>query len=276
MSMIIPSEGSVNSSEAALVQQMAINGTQFSVGALSEGSVYMGNPSKNSADNMGFSESGTGPVPNYVENPGTYMSTELASAEFWKFTPEQDQQLSAIIKADTTYAPKSMESKKTYWENLVKLTSSYTAATGDKTLSPWDMGAKVVAQSQGSRGSGGAGGGPSVSFYETEQVNLSNPSTARSVMDSAIGQYLGRSPNKKEYNNFLATLNGFEEDSPTVTKGVTRNSGGSTSTSTTEQSTKGGVDTTQVAKEFAMRDEDYQETTMETAGISTFLDMLRG
>ena len=71
-------------------------------------------------------------------------------------------------------------------------------------------------------------------------------------------------------------MNGFEEDSPTVTKGVTRNSGGSTSTSTTEQSTEGGVDTTQVAKEFAMRDEDYQETTMETAGISTFLDMLRG
>ena len=144
MSMIIPSEGSVNSSEAALQQQMAINGIPFSAGALSEGSVYMGNPSKNSADNMGFSESGTGPVPNYVENPGTYMSTELASAEFWKFTPEQDQQLSAIIKADTGYAPKSMESKKTYWENLVKLTASYTAATGDKMLSPWDMGGKVL------------------------------------------------------------------------------------------------------------------------------------
>ena len=273
MSMIIPSEGSVNSTEAALAQQAAINGVQFSVGALSEGSVYMGNPSKNNADNMGFSESSTGPVPNYGEIPGTYMSTELASAEFWKFTPEQDKQLSAIMEADTGYAPRSMESKKVYWENLVKLTSAYTASTGDKMLSPWDMGGKVVAQSSGGQR---AGGGPSVSFYETEQVNLTNPSTARRVMDSAIGQYLGRSPNKKEYDKFLATLNGFEEDSPTVTKGVTRNSGVSTSTSTTEQSTKGGVDTTQVAKEFAMRDEDYQETTMETAGISTFLDMLRG
>ena len=273
MSMIIPSQGSVNSSEAALMAQAAMNGVSLMAGAVSEGSGYMGNSSKNDADNMSFTESNTGPVPNYVVDPGTYMSTELASAEFWKFTPEQDQQLSAIIKADTGFAPKSIEDKKTYWENLVKLTSSYTAATGDKMESPWDMGARVVAQS-----SGGAtpGGGPSVSFYETEQVNLTNPSTARKVMDDAIGQYLGRAPDKKEYDEFLKTLNGFQEDSPSITKGVTRNSGGSNSTVNTKQSTEGGVDAGQVAKEFAMRDDQYQETTIETKGIDTFLNMLRG
>ena len=273
MSMIIPSEGSVNSAEAALMAQAAMNGVSLMSGAVSEGSVYMGNPSKNDADNMSFTESNTGPVPNYVVDPGTYMSTELASAEFWKFTPEQDQQLSAIIKADTGFAPRSIDAKKAYWENLVKLTSSYTAATGDKMESPWDMGARVVAQS-----SGGAtpGGGPSVNFYETEQVNLTNPSTARKVMDDAIGQYLGRAPDKKEYDEFLKTLNGFQEDSPTITKGVTRNSGGSNSTTNTQQSTEGGVDAGQVAKEFAMRDDQYQETTVETKGIDTFLNMLRG
>ena len=273
MSSVLPTEGSQSAAEAALAAQLARNNAGAIPPALVEGSVYMGAASKDPADNFGFTESNTGPVPDYGMKLDTFQSVEVASQAFWKFTPEQDKQLSAIMEADTGYAPRSMESKKAYWENLVKLTASYTAATGDNYQSPWDMGGKIVAQSSGGQG---AGGGPSVSFYETEQVNLSNPSTARSVMDSAIGQYLGRSPNKKEYNNFLATLNGFEEDSPTVTKGVTRNSGGSTSTSTTEQSTEGGVDTTQVAKEFAMRDEDYQETTMETAGISTFLDMLRG
>ena len=273
MSMIIPSEGAVNSLEAALQQQAALNGVPYMAGSVSEGSVYMGNSSKNDADNMGFSESNTGPVPNYGIKPGTYMSTELASAEFWKFTPEQDQQLSAIIKADTGYAPRGIAAKKAYWENLVQLTSAYTAATGDKMQSPWDMGAKVVAQSSGGKT---PGGGPSVNFYETEQVNLTNPSTARRVMDDAIGQYLGRAPDKKEYDEFLKTLNGFQEDSPSITKGVTRNSGGSNSTSNTQQSTEGGVDVGQVAKEFAMRDDQYQETTVETKGINTFLNMLRG
>ena len=275
MSSILPTEGAQNAAEAALAAQLARIGAGAIPPALVEGSVYMGAASKDPADNFGFTESNTGPVPDWGLKLDTFQSVEVASQAFWKFTPEQDKQLSAIMKADTGYAPKSMESKKAYWENLVKLTASYTAATGDRYQSPWDMGGKIVAQSSGGRRAGG-GGGPSVSFYETEQVNLTNPSTARRVMDNAIGQYLGRSPDKKEYNEFLRTLNGFEEDSPTVTKGVTRNSGGSTSTSKTEQSTKGGVDTTQVAKEFAMRDEDYQETTMETAGISTFLDMLRG
>lgn len=273
MSSVLPTEGSQSAAEANLEAQLRQNGVGAIPPALVEGSVYMGAASKDPADNFGFTESNTGPVPDYGMKLDTFQSVEVASQAFWKFTPEQDKQLSAIMEADTGYAPRSMESKKAYWENLVKLTASYTAATGDNYQSPWDMGGKIVAQSSGGQG---AGGGPSVSFYETEQVNLTNPSTARRVMDNAIGQYLGRSPDKKEYNEFLRTLNGFEEDSPTVTKGVTRNSGGSTSTSNTEQSTSGGVDTTQVAKEFAMRDEDYQETTMETAGISTFLDMLRG
>ena len=273
MSSILPTEGAQSAAEAALLAQLARNGVGAIPPALVEGSVYMGAASKDRVDNFGFTESKTGPIPDWLMKPDTFQSVEMASQAFWKFTPEQDKRLSAIMEADTGYAPKSMESKKAYWENLVKLTASYTAATGDKYLSPWDMGGKIVAQSSGGRR---AGGGPSVSFYETEQVNLTNPSTARRVMDNAIGQYLGRSPDKKEYNEFLRTLNGFEEDSPTVTKGVTRNSGGSASTSKTEQSTKGGVDTTQVAKEFAMRDEQYQETTMETKGIDTFLNMLRG
>ena len=275
MSMIIPTEGAVNSAEGALAGQMAMNGVPFATGAVSEGSVYMGNSSKKDADNFEFAERDGSPIPDYLVKPGTYMSTELASAEFWKFTPEQDQQLSALIKADTGRAPTSIEAKKLYWENLVKLTSAYTAATGDKMESPWDMGARAVAQSSGGRG-GAGGGGPSVTNFENENVNLSNPTTARRVMDDAIGQYLGRAPEAEEYNEFLKTLNGFEQDSPSMQKGVTRNSGGSSSTTKTEGVSSGGVDRSQVAKEFAMRDDQYQETTMETTGIQTFLDMLKG
>jgi len=234
-------------------------------------SIYMGgkNPGMSLAG-----ESNTGPVPNYSYDPGNFMNVEQASAQFWKLTPEEKLNLSDIMLADTGYRPKTLGSQKAYWESLVKLTGEYQSATGTAKWSPWDMGG-LVAQTSTTPPGGGGGSGPSTNIYETSQANLSNPSTARGILDSAIGQYLGRPPDQKEYSKFLDTLNGFQTDNPTVQKQIVKNSGGQNATIVTDGKTTGGVDARQVAKEFAMNDDQYAETTVSTTGVDAFLELLR-
>jgi hypothetical protein len=123
--------------------------------------------------------------------------------------------------------------------------------------------------------SGGGAGGPSTTVYKDEQVNLSDPSTARSILDTTIGRYLGRSPNQKEYKSFLQALNAMEEATPAVSERVTRSSGGTNQTVTSKGKSTTGLSREQFATEYAKSEEDYAETQLSTTGLQAFLGMLK-
>tara|TARA_B110000495_G_scaffold203004_1_gene224976 strand:+ start:2964 stop:3851 length:888 start_codon:yes stop_codon:yes gene_type:complete len=259
----------------------AANGLTY----VSSGQVYLGGgleytrkddkTGQNKLQDGGLGSSPTAPAMAYPT-----VSVDAAQRQFWSLSADEMMQIDGYIQAETGSAPKTMASRKKFWDDLVLMTSEYSSSTGNDKWSPWDMGALSASKSTvAAGGGGGAYTGPSTTIYETNQVNLSNPTTAREVLDGAIGQYLGRAPNKKEYDNFLATLNGFEEDSPDYSRQVRKSSGSgnpASQTVDTDAVSSGGVNASQVAKEFAMRDEQYQETSVETKGIDTFLNMLRG
>lgn len=47
-------------------------------------------------------------------------------------------------------------------------------------------------------------------------VNLTDPTTARAIVSSAMQQYLGQDPSSDQVNEFVNTLQKFEKDNPTV------------------------------------------------------------
>jgi hypothetical protein len=116
-------------------------------------------------------------------------------------------------------------------------------------------------------GGGGGGGGPTTSI--NTNVTLTDPDTARTLLDQALSSYLGREATPQEQKKFLAALNEHEKASPTVTTSVT-NAAGQVVTSST--STQGGANSADFAKEFAQKKEGFSEYQAAT----TFLDAFMG
>ena len=106
--------------------------------------------------------------------------------------------------------------------------------------------------------SGGGGGGP------TKAVNLTDPDTANTLLDQALGTYIGRAANDTEKQMFRKALKEHELKNPskTTVQGDTAiKSGGSNSAT--------------FAKDFAQQQEGSAEFTAATSLMDTFIDALK-
>jgi hypothetical protein len=207
---------------------------------------------------------------------GALFTVSQANAAIWDWDKKQMDDFNDLVEDGTGSRPKTFEQSKQAWERMVGYAGSYSSDSGTPT-SPFKIADMIAERSRnmGSPGSGGAGGGPSTTVYKDETVNLTNPSTARGVLDSALGKYLGRMPSPKEYKSFVGALTMAEDASPNTSERVTRNSGGTNQTITNKGKTGGGVDRNQFATEFAKSDEDFAETQLSTTGVQAFLGMLK-
>jgi len=207
---------------------------------------------------------------------GALFTVSQANAAIWDWDKKQMDDFNDLVEDGTGSRPKTFEQSKQAWERMVGYAGSYSSDSGTPT-SPFKIADMIAERSRnmGSPGSGGAGGGPSTAVYKDEIVNLTNPSTARGVLDSALGKYLGRMPSPKEYKSFVGALTMAEDASPNTSERVVRNSGGTNQTITTKGKTGGGVDRNQFATEFAKSDEDFAETQLSTTGVQAFLGMLK-
>lgn len=251
-----------NPYEAQLAQQMGLTGITGDPRAVG-GMIYMGSD---------YDTSYRVPKRGIYGDTGMF-TVDQAQALVWRLDPAQIKRFDDAIEAGTGYRPTTFEQRKSQWSKMIGFAGEYASATG-QNKSPFEI-AEMLAQQSDPRDRGGAGGGPSVTSYSEEQVNLTNPSTARSVLDSTLGRYLGRSPNTKEYQAFLQALNANEEASPSMSQRVTRSSGGTNQTVTTKGKSSGGVSREQFASEFVKGEEDYAETQLSTTGLQAFLGMLK-
>jgi hypothetical protein len=112
----------------------------------------------------------------------------------------------------------------------------------------------------------GGSGGVSVSFQKS--VRLTDPGSARKLVDTALGQYLGRAATPEEQKTFLKALNVQEQEDPTMTKSVTNSAGRTSSTSST---TTGGFDPAVFAEEYAQGQEGAGEFKAATSLLDTFI-----
>jgi hypothetical protein len=104
----------------------------------------------------------------------------------------------------------------------------------------------------------------------SKQVDLTDPDTARGVLDNALETYLGRKSGPQDQAAFLAALQQHERANPEISRTTQVTSPGQTSGGNTTQTslTKGGSDATQYAEDYARG----QEGAAEFQAASTYLD----
>lgn len=124
-------------------------------------------------------------------------------------------------------------------------------------------------------GTGGGGGGPVKSTSETTSITISNPTSARGLVDNALSTYLGRRATPEEYATFRRALNAAERKNANVstTSSVTSRGGGGTMSKTSSTST-GGIDRGRFAEEWAMKQEGSAEYAAATTVLNTFMKLL--
>lgn len=164
--------------------------------------------------------------------------------------------------------------------------ASYALTYEGRRVSPLDIFESVVSSetasgagaSGGGGGGGGAGGGggPTTSISTTTSVNLTDPSTARGLVNQALTQYLGREANAKEQEAFLRALNAQERMNPTVTRqrSVSQSSG-STVSQTQDVMSQGGFNPSTFAQEYAQGQEGAAEFQAATGLLDSFMSALK-
>lgn len=168
--------------------------------------------------------------------------------------------------------------------------SAYANANMDMRVTAIDATAQLLAddasnglapdgsQVSGSGGRGGGGySGPVTTMQRTRSVNLTDPMSARKLVDDALSSYLGRRANADEQERFLQTLNKAERRAPTVTSQVSTTTPGGPAMTTVESEvmSSGGFNPTVFAEEFARGQQGAGEYQAATTYLDTFIDALR-
>ncbi len=162
---------------------------------------------------------------------------------------------------DKSYVPK-------FYGRAVKA-SAYQYTYNQKKITPLDAYAFIVAEDARAGASAvSGGGGGAVSRSVSTQVNLTDPGSARKLVDDALSQYLGRRANPNEQAKFFKALNVMERESPVVT--TSTRSGSSASTVS-----EGGFNPSTFADEWARGQQGSGEYQAATTYLNAFIDSLK-
>jgi len=218
-----------------------------------------------------------GANPNY----NAFIYTQNGQPVYWDVSSgkkrfdilNREQQDNLIASMDSAYGKgkwKYADMRKG-WDAALDMSASYKAAYG-QDVSVFDtFAARAKANSSngmtmgGVLGGGGAGG---VSSSISKSVQLTDPTTARGLIDNALSSYLGRKANTKEQQAFFKALNVQEQRNPTITSTTSVSGKGSSSSSST---TTGGFSPSTFAQEWAAGQEGSGEFQAATSLLDTFI-----
>ena len=163
------------------------------------------------------------------------------------------------------------------WGDAADMSASYMSINGSY-VSVFDTFARL-AQMRASNGltmggrvaTGGGGAGGPVTSTQTS-IRLTDPTTARGLVDSALNNYLGRNATDKEREAFRKALNMKEQAAPTVTQQTTTPTG--KRSSSTVSTTTGGFDPATFAKEYAAGVEGAGEFQAATSLLDSFIQAI--
>ena len=141
-----------------------------------------------------------------------------------------------------------------------------------------DDAANGLAPDGSEMGAGGKGyTGPVTTVQQTRSVNLTDPMSARKLVDDALEGYLGRRATSKEQETFLQSLNQRERQAPSVTtqRAISTPRGPGMTTVESEVLSEGGFNPTVFAEEFARGQQGSAEFQAATTYMDAFIDSLR-
>jgi len=147
-----------------------------------------------------------------------------------------------------------------YWEQAIS-GANFALYAQNQYLGVPDVFDVMVGEAQKQQAAAGGGGGGPSTF---RQVRLTDPQGARTLIDSALEQYLGRKATAKEQREFLKALNVQEARNPTVT---TSGAGSSVTT--------GGFNPATFAEEYAQGMEGSAEFQAATTFLDSFINALK-
>jgi hypothetical protein len=202
------------------------------------------------------------------------MSVQQAQMEFDRFDPMQAKEWGELTRQYVGYKNvPSLERQRSMWNQMIGLAGAASSAWG-RNVSPWEMLRSGVERSPARQQGQGRYTGPVTVTDTSRVVNLSNPSEARSFLDGALANYLGRAPSPKEYQTFTKALNAAQEAEPEITRSVTTTTPGrATQTRTSDVRREGGIVPGQYATEWAKSQEGVAETQAGTTLLNAFLEM---
>jgi hypothetical protein len=134
-------------------------------------------------------------------------------------------------------------------------------------------GAKSGGGGSGGGGGGGGSGGVSTSHSTSTSLNMTDPDTARGLVDQALSQYIGRKATTQEQQAFMQALKVHEQkNAGTTTTDSTTVSDGSGNSNTTSSSTgTGGFNAQQFAQEYAAGNKGAAEYQAATTYLDEFI-----
>lgn len=103
------------------------------------------------------------------------------------------------------------------WESAVDEAANYRAA-GKENVTPWDA-VRVAADFGGGPGSK-KGGFTGSKTQRSQSVDLTDPTTARAMVNDVLSRRLGREATDDEVRAFTETLNAAERANPTITETI--------------------------------------------------------
>ena len=189
-----------------------------------------------------------------------YQSVESLSKVDYQALPQNFRD-ALYRQATVSYGyPPPMQNMNSFWVGQVNAAAQYQTRTGER-VSPIELYDYVYKDSLSSTdGNSGRGG----LAAPTKAVNLTDPDTANTLLDQALGTYIGRAANDTEKQMFRKALKEHELKNPskTTVQGDTAiKSGGSNSAT--------------FAKDFAQQQEGSAEFTAATSLMDTFIDALK-
>jgi hypothetical protein len=144
-----------------------------------------------------------------------------------------------------------------------------------KKITPWKA-AELMSQGGGDRRYGSSGGAFTGNRSSTStSVDLTDPATAKAIMNDRLSQALGRAARPEELSQFVQVLNSAERANPTVTTSNTRyDQGEAVSQSSTTSGGLTGAGRSQMVLDRAQALPEYGAVQAATTYFNATVDAL--
>lgn len=241
-----------------------------------DGRVYLGPSYDQPARTETINIPKRGPMQREIPARQTTFSIDQAELMYVTFDDQQMDEWEELATAVVGYTP-APNYQQSLYRDAVQFVAAYQKATGE-LMTPQDYMRRLAERAQARGDRGGAYTGPVTTVSKSRDVDLTNPTQARGLLDNFLGEYLGRLPSEQEYKNFTRALNIQERGAPTITESTTTVTpqGDARRTQVSESERRGGFEPTQFAREFARSQEGAGEMAVGGPLLNAFLGLLRG
>lgn len=218
----------------------------------------MGGSSKFNTDDHRATPGGVGgfaPTPG-VDN-STHKSLSEAQGEFYRWSDSERNKwgdyllsLGLIDEGDE----RNYVALKGAWDDVIGEAANFTAA--GKRITPWQVAALVAGGS--AQGGGKAKGFTGSKSQTSLSVDLTDPETAKALVNNVLSKQLGRAATPEEMESFRNSLSAAERANPTSTTSTTQYANGdATAQSSTTTGGLSGAGKEQVLQDQAMLKPEY-------------------